>query len=224
VFSLAGIFIGIVSEAGASATVIPAESLKAAADSEQTAAELRGDFAVEVQPLSPALAKVAGTDQGVMISYVHPQGPSAGALESGDVITSVDGSTVTTPEAFLDLTRSRTPGSAVRIHGVRRGKPLDVGIIARDAAGAPRAPAAADAGMTLRVADGLGAELIAVRPDGAAASAGLAAGDIVVRLDGRDAPVVSDILRAYRALAPGRALLLTVQRGSGHQVVALEKR
>jgi S1-C subfamily serine protease len=48
-------------------------------------------------------------------------------------------------------------------------------------------------------------------------------GDIIVRMDGRSAPSPADLLRTYREARRGSALLLTVQRGGEHLVVALEK-
>jgi S1-C subfamily serine protease len=101
---------------------------------------------------------------------------------------------------------------------------VDVGVVARDLAGAPLPPPeGSDAGLILRAVASLGSEVVAVRPGGAAAQAGLAVGDIIVRLNGRDAPGVAEILRAYRDADSGAALLLTVQRGTRQVVAALEK-
>lgn len=223
-FTLAGTFIGIVSAGGRTATVIPAESLIAAALSVQPGAEVRGDFAIEVQALSPALAKASGTNAGVIVSYVHPQGPAAGLLESGDAIVAVDGVNVTTVAGFMRLEQSKPPGTPATLRIVRRGKPLDVSVTPRDATGAPLPPATTtDPGMVLRSVPNFGAEVVAVRPGGAAARAGLAVGDVVVRLNGRDSPTSAELVRAYRNATPGSALLLTIQRGTQHLVVALEK-
>lgn len=223
-FTLAGTFIGVVTEGGTEATVIPAEAMIAAALSAQPGAEVRGNLAVEVQALTPALAKATGAQSGVVVSYVHPQGPAAGMLEPGDVINAVGGINVTTPAGFLRLEQARTPGGVVPIRIVRRQKPLEVSVTARDATGPPLPPpTAADPGMVLRTVPDLGTEVVAVRRGGAAARSGLAVGDVIVRFEGRDDPASPELLRAYRAAAPGAALLLGVQRGSQHLVVALEK-
>ncbi len=223
-FTLAGTFIGVVSEGGSRATVVPADSMIAAALSVHGGGEMRGDLAIEVQALSPGLAKAAGANSGVIVSYVHPQGPAAQAVEPGDVIAAIDGINVTTPAGFLRLVRSRAPGSAVAVHIIRRGKPVDVSVSARDITGPPLpAIQASDPGLTLRTVSSLGSEVVAVQSDGAAAKSGLAVGDIIVRLDSNDAPSVAEILRAYRDADSGAALLLTVQRGTRQLVAALEK-
>lgn len=223
-FSLSGTLIGVVSEGGPLATVIPAESMIAAALSVQPGAATLGDLGIDVQALTPPLAKAAGAPSGVVVSYVHPQGPAAAVLESGDVIVSMDGVNVTTPAGFLRLEQSRAPGDPVPLRIVRRRVPLDVTVTARDAAATPLEPlAASDPGVVLRTVRDLGTEVVAIRPGGAAARSGLQVGDIIVRLDGRDSPASTDVLSAYRTAKPGTALLLTLQRGTQHVVAALEK-
>lgn len=223
-FTLDGTFIGVVSDGGTNATVIPAESMIAAALSVRPGAEVRGDLAIDVQALSPVLAKAAGAESGVIVSYVHPEGPAAGVLESGDVIRAVDGVNVTTPAGFLRLEQRRTPGAPVALRIVRRGTALDVNVTARDATAGSLPPAmASDPGMVLRTVRNLGSEVVAVRPGGAAARSGLAVGDVIVRLNGRDDPSSDELLRAYRSADAGTALLLTIQRGTQHIVAALEK-
>jgi S1-C subfamily serine protease len=223
-FTLAGAFIGVVSEGGSQATVMPAEAMIAAALSVQGDTEMRGDAAIDVQGLSPALSKATGASSGVVVSYVHPQGPAAGVVESGDVITALDEINVTTPGGFLRLIRSRPPGTAVALRLIRRGKPIDVSLTARDATGPPLPSVEnSDPGMTLRSVQNLGAEVVAVRPGGAAARAGITVGDIIVRLNGRNDPTSADVMRAYRDADAGAAQLLTVQRGTQHIVTALEK-
>jgi serine protease Do len=155
---------------------------------------------------------------------VHPQGPAAGVLESGDVIEAIDGVNVTTPAGFMRLEQSKSPGTPVTLRIVRRGKPVEVSVTPRDATGAPLPPlTTSDPGMVLRSVPNFGAEIVAVRPGGAAARAGLAVGDVIVRLNGRDTPTSTELTRAYRDAAPGSALLLTIQRDTQHVVVALEK-
>lgn len=223
-FTLSGTFIGVVSEGGVEATVIPAESLIAAALSVEPGVEARGDLATEVQALTPALAKATGAPSGVVVTYVHPQGPAADVLESGDVISAVDGINVTTPAGFLRLEQSRTPGSGSKLRIVRRGSRSEVSVTARDAAEAPLPPLTeSDPGMILRTVPDLGAEIVAVRPGTAAGRSGLAVGDVIVRFDGRADSSSAALLRAYRAADSGTALLLTVQRGTQHVIIALEK-
>jgi serine protease Do len=224
IFSLTGTLIGVVSDGGPGARVIPPEALRAAAETVQAGSESRGDLGVDVQALSPALARAAGAQTGVMINYVDPRGPSARLLESGDTITAIDGVAVTTTAGFQDLAQGRAPGTPATLRILRGGKPLEVKVTPRDATARPLAPLTApDPGMVLRPLADLGTEVAALRPGGAAAHAGLAVGDIIVRMDGRSAPSPADLLRTYREARGGSALLLTVQRGGEHLVLALEK-
>jgi S1-C subfamily serine protease len=223
VFSLSGNFIGLVTAGGMRPVIAPADVLRGVAVSAQPT-ETRGDFAVEAQALTSGLARATGAERGVVVSYVHPQGPSAGRLEPGDVVVSIDGINVTTPDGFARVEQGRTPGATGVLQVIRRGAPIEVRIPVRDATGLPLpALPADDSGMVLRTIPALGAEVAAVQPGGAAARAGLVAGDIVTSIDGRAEPSAEALLRAFRALEPGSAALLAVRRGQRHLVVALEK-
>jgi S1-C subfamily serine protease len=142
-------------------------------------------------------------------------------IRTSDVIQSIDENQVTSASAFQQLARARVPGTPVAIGLVRVGKPEMVTITARDLAPAP--PAGEDYGAVLRNAEGAGVEAVTTVPGGPAAAAGLQRGDLIVAVNGNPAPTVAAFERAYRAAAPDQALLLTVQRGSQHVVLALEK-
>jgi serine protease Do len=224
VFALDGSFIGLASDSAGTVTVIPADTLKALAEGAHPAPQRRADLGVDVQTLTSALATAAGADRGVMVTYVHPRGPASGTLLSGDVIQTVDGTGITTVTGFQQVASSRTPGATVALGVVRRGKPLPIQIKAADA---ERIAAAAspqlDPGMALRGVDGIGVEVVALEPGGAAARAGLQPGDVVIALDGRSAPGAAQLVRAYRESPAHDALLLTIRRGTAHRVVALAK-
>lgn len=224
IFSLAGNFLGLAIAGGMSATIIPGDILYAAAESARGVEETRGDLGFTVQSLTRALARATGADRGVVASAIHPRGPAGDRVEPGDVVTAIDGTTVTTPAGFQQVVQSRTPGQEATLDLIRRGKPVQVAVTVRDATGAPLPPLAGDdPGLVLRHVPGLGAEIVSVRPGGAAARAGLAANDIVLRVDGRDAPAPAALLTAYRQAPNGSALLLSVQRGADQRVFALEK-
>jgi S1-C subfamily serine protease len=75
----------------------------------------------------------------------------------------------------------------------------------------------------LRAIPDLGAEVVSSGLADAAARAGLQAGDIIVKADGRTAPTPAALLGRVSAGRPGTALLLAVQRGADHRVLALER-
>lgn len=224
IFALDGQFIGLASVTGGGMTVVPGESLRTLAQQAQPQPARPSDIGVQVQPLSPALARASGADRGVMVSFVQARGPAAEELLSGDVIRDVDGTGVTTVAGFQQLVATRQPGQAVTLDVVRQGKPLRVSVRAVEAAtlGTPLA-ADEDPGLTLRVIDGAGIEVVALEPEMPGARAELQRGDLIVAIDGRAAVSADTLLRAYRARPRGGAVLLTVRRGTQHRVVALEK-
>jgi serine protease Do len=224
VFSLSGNFLGLAADGGATATVIPGDILLASAQSARAVDETRGDVGVTVQPLTAGLSRATGAERGVVVSYVHPRGPAVDLLEPGDVIQSVDGTAVSTPAGFQQVVQSRPPGGQSALDVMRRGKPTEVQITVRDATGAPLPPLPEDdPGLVMRLVPDLGVEIVAVRPGSAAARANLAAGDIILRLNGALAPSPAALLSAYRQLPAQGALLLAVQRGADHRAVALER-
>lgn len=224
IFTLDGAFVGLVRDTGSTATVITGDFLRtAAASAAPPQNRPRGSLGVELDPLTPSLAKASGADRGVAVAHVQPGGPAVKMLQAGDVIQAVDGTPVTTVAGFRRLEATRAPGGNVVLTGVRRGAPLEVTIAAADAT-APPAPATDGPGLVGRYVTGLGTEVLSLTPQGAAAAAGLAPGDLILTIDGRQAPNTVHINSRYRAAAPGSALLMTIQRGGRHHVLALEKR
>jgi hypothetical protein len=221
VFSLDGGFIGLVAESNGTVTVIPASTLLSVVRAVPAASAPRGQLPFDVQTLTPQLARAAGAEKGVMVSYMFPG--TRADLASGDVIQSIDGIGVTTVGGFRQIEQSRTPGESVTITAIRRGQPLRVTITATEP-GAGNAAANDYIGAVLRNVPGAGAEIVTIQPGGAAAQAGLRAGDLIVALEQTRQPDASSIERAFRTARPGEALLLTIRRDTDHQVLALEKR
>lgn len=224
IFALDGQFIGLASASGGALTIVPGESLLTLARQAHDAPARPADLGLDVQALTRALARASGADSGVMVSYVDPRGPAAGMLNSGDVIQTIDGINVTTAGGFQQLASSRQPGKAVIIAGIRQGKPLEVTVRAVEAAFRQAMVASnTDPGVALRGVPGVGLEVVALQPSGAAARADLHPGDIIVAVDGRPATDADALTQAFRSAPSGAALLLTVRRGTEHRVVALEK-
>lgn len=222
VFSLDGTFVGLVSENRGSVTIIPADTLTALAAGTPAAGSAKGRIDIEVEPLTPALARASQADKGVMISYVAPSLAGGRRIQSGDVIQSIDGIGVTTVAGFQQVTQSRTPGTGVTLALVRRGKPLTVSVPVGQS-GAPAANAAA-LGATLQNVTGVGCEIVAIEPGSAAAAAGLRKGDLIVALDGQAAPDRAGIERALADPQREQAVLITIRRNLEHHVIALEAR
>jgi Lon-like protease len=71
------------------------------------------------------------------VASVAPNGPSAGRLRDGDVLTAVDGAAVGGPSALTHAVQARPAGSIVTVGYTRAGKPGTVQIKTRAEAGQP---------------------------------------------------------------------------------------
>ncbi len=119
----------------------------------------RGSIGIQFQGVqSSAVGRMYGfANGGVLVSVVTPNGPAAKAgLQPGDVITSVDGTTVKDGDELVAIISTKRPGTTVKLGYTRNGKKqtADVGITDRaklfaDINGAPddsNTPEESDAG------------------------------------------------------------------------------
>ncbi len=75
------------------------------------------------EPLSKEVAAIAGTERGVLIKSLPDESPAAKAsLQPGDVIVSVGGQDVGSPEDLVRIVGSHKPGDAVKVVYFRSGK------------------------------------------------------------------------------------------------------
>ena len=222
VFALDGTFIGLATETAGFTTIVPGDALRKVVEEAPAMPRPTGDLGVEVQALTPPIARAARVATGVIVNYVDPSGPAAGIIQPGDVIQSIDNIPITTVAGFQVIAQTRQPGATVALGIIRGGSASIVKVTAADRA-ARRLPPPDRIGAVLRTVPGTGSEVVIVTPDSVAAAAGLLRGDIITSLDGRPAPDEAAIERAFRALARGAALLLTVERGTQHRVLAIEK-
>lgn len=220
-FTLNGEFAGLVVAAGGLPALAPAAALLAAAD-ELAAGRGRaaGDLGLELQPLTPPLARATGAARGVVVSSVDPSGPAAD-LEPGDVIETIDQRPVTSLHQAELLVWSLTPGSTVTLR-VRRGAEVIEPAVPVRARPSTEPPAAA-LGLTVRVRRGVGLEVQAVETGSAGDRAGLRPGDVIVAVNRAATATPAALTRAWTDAPPGSALLVAFVRGSKGRVTALEK-
>ncbi len=122
----------------------------------------RGHLGLEVQPLSRALASATGSTGGVVVTWVDPMGPAAGALVVGDVMEEADGTRLT-PQNWAVRAARVVPGEMLTIRVRRRGEVHEAVLVA---AAAPPPSDVASLGALMRAVPGVGSEVLRVVPIG----------------------------------------------------------
>ncbi len=94
------------------------------------AAPARPQLGVTVESLSDQMAAFLGVTgkKGVLVTSVTAGSPAASALKAGDVIFSVDGSTVSEPNDLTRALAGKTAGSRVELKVIREKKEISVAI------------------------------------------------------------------------------------------------
>ncbi|HKV11304.1 MAG TPA: PDZ domain-containing protein [Thermoanaerobaculia bacterium] len=182
-----------------------------------------------------------------IVSEIAEDGPAAGRLEEGDVLTAVDGHLITTPEGGRRLANLR-PGETVTLRVRRDGAETDVEIVpvtgcnmpgltvkggGTRSAQAQRADPPIDFGMKLECGNcgwfnlagkrvwrsSSFPKVVEVEPEGPAAQAGIRPGDVLLRIEdyGFTEKAAGDLLGQLR---PGQAVRLQIGRtGSMRSVI-----
>jgi hypothetical protein len=223
VFTFEGAFLGLVTETGTRTTLLLGEYLTIAAQDAQPTPITIGDFGIEVQDLTPALGRATRADRGVLVSFVRPDGPAAGILQPGDVILSLQDTTVGSTAGFRQAERGAGNLAEVPLSIVRAGEPLQV-TLTPGPMQRPVHPTTSEPGIVGRTVTGVGIEVVAVQAGTAAAIADIRRGDLIVQLSSTSAPSLQVLDRAYRAAKPGDLLLLAVVRDQRQRLIAVEKR
>jgi serine protease Do len=233
IFSPSGGNVGI-------AFAIPASTTKAIIEDLRSSGQVtRGFIGVRIQPLTDEISESLGlqSTEGALVASVVPDGPAAAAgIEPGDVILSVDGSGVENPR---DLTRrigAIKPGASATIEVLRNGERQNLSLklaelesqqasLQPEQPVEPAAPSAVE-GLGLEVTPNDGGEglvITAIDPDGLAADQGLAPGDVILELNGRDIKDIEDISKALEDARKDerRSVLMRVTRDDNARFLAL---
>lgn len=224
VFTTDALLAGLVVDLADRAAIVPGTMLLQEAD-RLLAAGVRtpGAFGFAVQALTPPVAKATGASEGVVVTWIDPDGPSADTLAVGDVIVAADGQPVATPLHWTARAARAAAGSVVTVRVRRGGEVRDLGLIA---APVPPAAAAESAilGLMLRAAPDGGSAVVEVEAGSAADRAGLQAGDTITRIGDISAPSPAAVRRAFDRAPAGTAVLVAYTRNRAHGVTALDKR
>ena len=230
VFSLEGAFVGGVTAARTGPALVPADTLLGSANRLEHD-RIPWSIGVRLQPLDAGLRAALDVSQGVVVAGVDPAGAAAGALVTGDVITSIDGTKVDDPWDVLQRVAAVDASTGVDLEIAREGTTTATHI-----AGSDRGPAAVPPGRTATAsartpAASIGAQLVPssrgsrlqrVDRDGPAARAGLAPGDEIWWVQGTPAASPAAIARRWRALAPGGRLAVGVDPATP-RLLAIER-
>ncbi|BCJ60413.1 hypothetical protein Jiend_38350 [Micromonospora endophytica] len=96
------------------------------------------DFQVSQTSAETAALRELGYEVQVVVKTVAADGPSAGVLQPGDVVTSVDGEPVPLAARLTEVIRSKPAGTALRIGYTRAGTAGTGTVTSREQDGRPR--------------------------------------------------------------------------------------
>jgi hypothetical protein len=212
---------GLVVDVADAAAIVPAAVLLEEANRLLTSGpRTRGYVGVDVQALTPPVARATGANTGVVVAWVDPEGPAVESLAIGDVIEAVDEQPLVTPRRWAIHT-ARAPAGHTLMLRVRHGDEVrTVGLIA---APRHRAVGTRALGLMFRDVPRIGSMVVSVETGSAGDRAGLRAGDIITRAGGTMAPSPAAVRRAFDRAATGAAVLVGYTRDGMHGVTAVEK-
>jgi serine protease Do len=200
-----GVNTAIYSPSGGSVGIgfdIPAATAKmVVAELKEQGQVTRGWLGVQIQPVTAGIAEGLGLKkaQGALVDEVKPGTPAAKAgLESGDVITAVNGTSVKDARELTRTIGTAAPKSTVKLDILHNGQAKSLEVVLGQMPGEHQAKTESTGsteregvhlGVMLAPADrddpdAQGVIITAVDPDGAAAQQGLEPGDVILKVNG----------------------------------------
>lgn len=202
----------------------------------------RGWIGVQIQPVTQDIADSLGMKkaEGALVLEPQANGPASKAgIESGDVITSVNGEAVKDPRELARTIGSLPPGNAVKLNVLHKGKDEAVNLTlgqlpaVQEANAEPRHDSqGADVprlGLTVAPASSVagagktGVVVTDVDPKSAAADRGVKEGDVILEVAGKSVANPGDLREAVKtAKAESKnSVLMKVRSGDGPHYVAI---
>jgi serine protease Do len=205
---------------------------------------IRGYIGVGIQEVTPDLAKAFNVpaEKGALVGSVESNSPGAKAgLERGDVITELNGQSVTGPNDLRLTVGSMAPGTTVHLKVLHNGQTRDVALTLGEAPSAKGAGGNAqgqtgnspmagvqvdeltnDIRQQLGLSSDVKGVVVTEVPDGSpAAEVGLQRGDVIEQVNRHPVNSVSDYQRLIRD-AGAQALVLLVNRGGNTTFVVVQ--
>jgi serine protease Do len=246
-----GVNTAIYSPSGGSVGIafsIPASTVKSViAQLKDKGTVSRGWIGVQIQPVTSDIADSLGLKkaEGALVAEPQANGPAAKAgIESGDVITAVNGETVKDARELARTIGGLAPGNAVKLNVLHKGQDkvvnLTLGQLPNaleakadidngDKGGATRGTDVPKLGMTLAPANSVagagkdGVVVTEVDPKSAAAERGFKEGDVILEVAGKSVTTAGDVREAINAARTDNknSVLMRVKSGGSSRFVAV---
>jgi serine protease Do len=200
----------------------------------------RGWIGVQIQPVTSDIADSLGLKkaEGALVAEPQANGPAAKAgIESGDIITSVNGETVKDARELARTIGALAPGSSVKLDVLHQGKDKVINLTLGQLPAMQQANAETDGsgadvprlGMTVAPASSVagagktGVVVTDVDPDSAAAARGFKQGDVILEVAGKSVTNSGDVRDAIKtAHADNKnTVLMRVRTGDASRYVAV---
>ncbi|HEV7635176.1 MAG TPA: Do family serine endopeptidase [Bradyrhizobium sp.] len=246
-----GVNTAIYSPSGGSvgiAFAIPASTVKSViAQLQDKGSVSRGWIGVQIQPVTPDIADSLGLKkaEGALVAEPQANGPAAKAgIESGDVITAVNGETVKDARELARTIGALAPGKAVKLNVLHKGQDKVINLTLGQLPNSQEAKADTDnsdksaptrgtdvpkLGLTLAPANSVagagkdGVVVTEVDPKSAAAERGFKEGDVILEVAGKtvaNADEVREVINAART-DNKNSVLMRVKSGTSSRFVAV---
>ena len=246
-----GVNTAIYSPSGGSVGIafsIPASTVKTViAQLKDKGSVSRGWIGVQIQPVTADIADSLGLKkaEGALVAEPQANGPAAKAgIESGDVITAVNGETVKDARELARTIGGLAPGAAVKLNVLHKGKDTTVNLTLGQLPNSLEAKADTDnsdklspkrgtdvpkLGLTLAPADTVagagkdGVVVTEVDPKSAAAERGFKEGDVILEVGGKSVTNAGDVREALDAARTDNknSVLMRVKSGGSSRFVAV---
>jgi serine protease Do len=209
----------------------------------------RGWIGVQIQPVTPDIADSLGLKkaEGALVAEPQANGPAAKAgVESGDVITAVNGETVKDARELARTIGGFAPGNAVKLNVMHKGQDkvinLTLGQLPNsveakadtdndngDKGSATRGTEVPKLGLTVAPANSVagagkdGVVVTEVDPSSAAADRGFKEGDVILEVAGKSVANAGDVREAVNAARNDNknSVLMRVKSGGSSRFVAV---
>ncbi len=195
-----------------------------------------GFIGIQIADVTPDNAKFFHLSKaaGALVSDVQADAPGAKAgLRTGDVITELDGKSITDAGELQMLVGQKQPGDTIHLEVMRDDKPVSVAVTLEELGGKNGSGTASSeqgkgrwglnlADLTPEMHDQLqasssvhGAIVSDVLPGSPADNAGIGRGDIIMEVDRKPVKSASDVAQALGSIPKGQDALVLVWSNGG---------